>query len=642
MENLSSLDENVESFSSFIRLVEKFTPKDYMYMDSDSYYALHIFASYNEAQNSGVKNSVFNYINLTGSILGEKMLKSWLYKPLATIGKIEERQNTIECFADESSGGYLDELTSLMKNLGNIQVLNTTMTASSPKLSSWVSLESFLRTSIKIMTIIQSFTRFQQTVIAQQIIENVDINTLQNLLSRITKIIDFDSSKDWERVYVRDGVNKNLDDLRIKYNTLEEVLQGLAYDLGNVYKRFPNDTLNVVYIPQLGYLISIDNYFIEYAPKGWTEVFQTATTAYYKDETMEQMDEDYGDIYQLMVDYEIEIVYGLQSRFADEKCSLMLLKIGSLFAELDCFLSLTSVSILHDFVRPKMCEDPILFIEKGRHIIVEQSVPSFVPNDTTIPEHMLSIITGANSSGKSVYLTHIGIIVFLAHIGCYVPAIRATIGITDKILTRIVTREAIDKCESTFFIDLQNMSKCLSMCTPKSLMLIDEFGKGTDAVGGPSLLGAIIESLAQSEFTSRTIITTHFHELFKDGVLQNVEHVKHNHMDVVFTTQEQSSREKITYVFKLQEGLTTNSFGISCAEACGIPSNIIQRAREISEKPNKVLWADLDEENLKRAKHITHEFLLWDLENVNLPALEIRRTVETLISTPSSEFPQDT
>lgn len=581
-------------------------------MDPDSFYALQIFKPFNEPP-TGMKSCVFDYINMTGSVLGGKLLKSWMYRPSAKIEVIRERHETLGCLLEEQNARLHGELVTLMKKLGNIQVFTNTMCSSTPKLPTWQGLVIFLRNAIEIITVIQSFRQFQETSLGHMIVEQVDLRIVRSLLSSINEIIDFDSSKEWKRVYVKDGVNQGLDDLRMKYNTLEETLQVLAYDLGREYRQFPNDGLNVVYIPQLGFLISIDNQYLNDSPRQWTEIFQTITTGYYKDVTMEKIDEDYGDIYQLMVDCEIEILFNLQTKVNDESTTSMLLNLGWLFAELDCFLSLASVCALHDFIKPEMCEDHILFIEQGRHILVEQSVPSFVPNDTSIPEQTLSMVTGANSSGKSVYLISVGIIVFLAHIGCHVPARRATIGVTDKMLTRIVTREAIDKCESTFFIDLQNMSRCMTMCTPRSLMLVDEFGKGTDAVGGPSLFGAIIESLAQAEFTPRTIMTTHFHELFKDSVLQGTGRVKHSHMDVIFA-KEQNSAEKITYLFKLQDGLATDSFGINCAEVCGIPSHIIARAREISMMPYKILGNELDQEELNRAKHVTREFLLWDLE----------------------------
>ncbi len=634
MENLSLSDDMIFNFSTLILSAERFCSKDFVYMDPDSYYALHIFKPINESRRNGMKACVYDYLNLTGSVLGEKILRSWMYKPSARLNVIRERHDTIACLMNEQNGRYFDDLTSLMKNFGNLQVLTKAMTSSTPPLSTWVSMDAVLRKSAEILQVLHSFSAFQKTSLGQRISEEIDVNVLKTLITYVSHIIDFESSKEWKRVYVKDGVNKSLDELRMRYNTLEEVLHEMANDLGCIFQQIPQGVLNVVYIPQLGYLISVDTNHVSQVPHEWVEVFQTATTGYYKEGSMEKMDDEYGDLYQLMTDYEIEILYSLQCKFTEESSCATLLRVGSLFAELDCFLSLARVALLHDFVKPDMSEDPIIFIEKGRHIIVEQHVSSFVPNDTTIPELTVSVITGANSSGKSVYLTHVGIIVFLAHCGSYIPAARATIGVTDKILTRIVTREAIDKCESTFFIDLQKMSKCVSMCTSKSFLLVDEFGKGTDAVGGPSLLGAIIESLAQSEQTPRTIITTHFHELFSHGVLRGVENVKHNHMDVIFTRDQGQSTDKITYLFNLMDGLTTNSFGIDCAETCGIPPHIIVRAREIANMPSRLMASEqLDAKELERAKFITREFLLWDLEQDGLTNESLRHKVETMIGT---------
>lgn len=609
------MDDIPHGISHYIKSVRLHIFEDYLYIDRDSYFALQIFNSPTDHHHrSGIKGSVFDYMNMTGSPLGSKKLKSWFLSPLAKLENIKERHGIMKVLLDQNNSRFFTDLCHLEKNLGNIETILSAISTSKPNVLSWKNLDLYLRTSLEIYNIVSVFNDFHRTVLGQRLLNDVDTKAFKELLIDISALIDFESSEENNRVYIKDGFDPPLDDMRRTYTGLEQVLESLAAVLFQVYHQFPEEALNVAYIPQLGYLISIDISFIQVVPLEWVEVFKTDTTVYFKEDYMTRIDDEYGDIYQLMVDYEIELLHLLQRKIVDDGFIKSLLSASSLFAELDCYLSLASVALLHNFTEPKMVNDPIVFIEEGRHIILEQTVTSFVPNNTLIPERTLSVVTGANSSGKSVYLTHVGIIIFLAHLGSYVPATRATIGITDRLLTRIVTREAIDKCESTFFIDLKKMSKCLTMCTPKSIMLIDEFGKGTDTLGGPSLLGSIIEDLIHQESTPRCIITTHFHDLFKDGILENMDRVRHSHMDIVLS---EDGQQGITYLYQLKDGLCDNSFGIECAQVCGIPEKIIKRAREIavSRKHNQKITMELDQLQLERAKYATRDFLMWDVDS---------------------------
>lgn len=619
------------TLSSIVKSIEIFSASDFMYVDSDSLYALQIIKPPNAVTNHlhlSQKGSIIELLNRTGSSLGQKMFRSMLLSPSANAEMINKRLNIVALFVQEQNGQHLTELMKLEKSLGNINTIMDQISTGRANFVVWLNLEKFLNVALDILQIVHIMnsetTTATNCAFFDRILDGVDLSDLRHLIKEINFFIDFDASKEWKRVYVRDGIHEELDDLKKKYNDLEITLHDLAYELSKEY-RIEEDLVNVVYIPQLGYLVSVDIEPDFVFPEAWDEIFRTATHIYFKDHYMNQMDTEYGDVYQLIIDFEIELLYQLQTEVLEFSGILHVL--GSSFAELDCYLSLASSAILYDFCEPTIVEeDSIISIERGRHPLYEQQAAatttaaaatagSFIPNDTSITNTNVTVITGANGSGKSVYLSHVGLILYLSHIGSYVPASRAKIGLCDRLLTRIITRESIEKTASTFFTDLQRMSKCLQMKTERSVLLIDEFGKGTDTIGGPSLLGSIIQTLSESGVSCRTILTTHFHELFKTSILPAHIKLNHNHMKVLFSLNADTTPddvEKVTYLYQLQEGLCDNSFGIECASFCGIPSTIIQRAKEISneEDNGEQIAAEL---KLNRAKQITKDFLLWDL-----------------------------
>jgi DNA mismatch repair protein MSH5 len=239
----------------------------------------------------------------------------------------------------------------------------------------------------------------------------------------------------------------------------------------------------------------------------WERMFSSSTHTYFKNSNMTELDEKFGDIHGRILDMEIEIVQNLSQRVLEFE--EMLNKTSDICGELDSFIALARGAVFHNLTRPRINDDNTIEIQNGRHPLQELTVSAFVPNDTLIVggsgedlyEHpaigtqrsqgdprrtgpSVLLMTGPNFSGKSVYLKQVSVIVYMAHIGCFVPADTARIGLTDKILTRIATRESVSRIQSSFMIDLQQISIALNLATRRSLLVIDEFGKGTDSNDG--------------------------------------------------------------------------------------------------------------------------------------------------------------
>ena len=273
-------------------------------------------------------------------------------------------------------------------------------------------------------------------------------------------------------------------------------------------------------------------------------------------------------------------------------------------------------------------------ITSGRHPLQELVVPSFVPNNCAIgtgrtpfgPHNACSamVLTGPNHSGKSVYIKQTAIIVYLAHIGSFVPADKAIIGVTDKILTRLSTAESVSRNESAFAIELRQVSTAIKSATPQSLVLIDKFGKGTNADDGAGLLAATLDHfLTAGNSVPRFLLATHFHELFEGGYLVGCPNLGVFHMEVVTDPEAIQPESQITYLFTLKVGHSNSSFGGRCAALNGVPGAVVRRAEAISTLISRnedlvsacAKLSEQEEVKLQVAEEVARRFLGVDFDS---------------------------
>lgn len=391
-------------------------------------------------------------------------------------------------------------------------------------------------------------------------------------------------------------------------------------------------SVNVVYLPQLGYLAVIQADADE-PPEipGWESRFHTEDRYYYKTAEMEDLDDHFGDLYTLMIGKEIEIIQRLVEHLKGYETSI--LRTADAIAELDCILALARAARDFGLKRPIMREEPVLQIRGGRHILYESLVPRYIENDTMIASGgidglaSMMIITGANGSGKSAYGKQVALMAFMAQIGSFVPAEEARIGICDKIFTRLQTRESTSKHASAFMIDLGQVSQALRGATRHSLIIMDEFGKGTHPTDGAALLAGTIEYLLQG-VCPRSIVMTHFHELFSNHfITEDRLPVRFCHMKTLLT----NDSDDMQYLYKLVPSLSLTSNAAECALRHGIPKNIVDRAQEVTKcvtkfEISKLLDATLTIENIreiKAAEELAKRFLTWDIDPDSEDVIEI-------------------
>jgi len=342
------------------------------------------------------------------------------------------------------------------------------------------------------------------------------------------------------------------------------------------------------------------------------------------------------------IDEEVQVMMELSAAVLEHEESI--LSASELWGELDSFLALALAAEKYNWIAPRMTTSNIIDIVGGRHPLQELIVPAYVPNDCSLagghgagtfddPELPASandkyaspsmlILTGPNNSGKSVYMKQVALIVYLAHTGSYVPATRATIGVTDRILTRIATRETVVADESAFLVDVKQAAFSMNFATRRSLLLIDEFGKGTTSKSGSALLTAYLTYLLDlGSERPKVLAGTHFHEVFENELLKPGEHVAFAHMDVRLDSQAADAEDQVTFLYHLLPGRGLSSLGIMCAATNDIPDDVLQRAEEIvvlQERNENLVEAcsrmtPEDKERLAAAELIARRFLAMEV-----------------------------
>jgi len=337
--------------------------------------------------------------------------------------------------------------------------------------------------------------------------------------------------------------------------------------------------LRVIFLPQIGFLIALDRESSQNVPEGFEFFFSEESDSFFKNDDMKQLDEEEGDLDALIKDTELLIA----SRMEDEilEVEAFILNSFEVISELDVLLSFATCASDYDWNRPSLLDDGAgtIFIENGRQPLQELiSEHKYIPNDTMILEgNPINVITGPNYSGKSCYIRQVGILVYLAQIGCFIPCDKASISIADKIMARISLVESCSIPQSSFQMDLSQMATILRQCTSNTLVLVDEFGKGTAPASGMAVLAAALNKLGG--VGCKVLCTTHFLELFSLGILEDgTNGVKAFRMSI----HRPAGKDDIAIpLFKLELGVASSSDGLLCAKMAGIPKSIICRSEEI-------------------------------------------------------------
>ncbi|XP_066929961.1 mutS protein homolog 5-like isoform X1 [Clytia hemisphaerica] len=534
----------------------------------------------------------------------------------------------------------LNTLQDCLKNTKNIMRILGKMKSCGINVRDWQHLYKTIFHAICIGDICKGLSKDMHII--QEINETFS-KELLSLGNLIKHIIDFEESAFLQHFVVKTGVDEELDERKRTFDGIPNLMTKVAQsELSKLNRSITK--CSVTYLPQLGYLLNLPltddmkeagNYYIDPLLEF---KFMADEVVYYKSAGTQELDDQLGDLQCDIRDQETQIMHRLQDTIL--QYSEVLHKVIQLSAELDCLLALATSAKELNLVCPELLprEQDVLYIEEGRHLLQELCVAQFVSNTSHLSteEGKMRILTGPNASGKSVYMKQVGLIVYMAHIGSFVPAVSAKISIKSGIYTRIHTRETVSVPLSTFMIDLNQIVTSVNNADETALVIIDEFGKGTSATDGLALLASVLQFWSdENNQRPMVLVSTHFHQIRK--TVSPSSYVKYQTLDVMH-----GEDEELVFLYSLKEGYVEYSYAAHVARSVGIQADIVQRAKEITDcilkeqpiaKKNHPYKQREEEELIK----IADEFLTMDLSDENVIGLFIRRLCEEINEASATE-----
>ncbi len=553
------------------------------------------------------RNTLLYLLDATKTRMGARMLRSWIDCPL-------QHKKDIDYRLDAVSALYTDvrtrkSLREYLDSVYDIERLTSKIAYGSVNGRDCIALANSLRQIIPIVMLLGGIP----SDAIDSIVRNLD--PMDDVVSLIDSAIDPNPPvqiKDGG--LIRKGYNQEVDELRSISKDSKQWLDDLV---ANERESTGIKTLRIGYNRVFGYYIEVTKSFVSQVPS-YYERRQTLTNAErYITPELKKMEEKILGASDRLVTLETELFQQIKEALLSTTERLQ--QNASLLAELDVYQAFAEDAAAYRYVRPEVSDEPVLQIVNGRHPIVEKNLKnSFIPNDVTmdVEDNRLLIVTGPNMAGKSTYMRQVALITLMMHIGSFVPADSAKIGIVDRIFTRIGASDSLASGQSTFMVEMSEMANIVNNATKDSLLILDEIGRGTSTYDGLSIAWSVLEYIANPVLCgAKTLFATHYHELSElEGKLPGV---------VNYRITVKEIGEDILFLRKIVRGSADKSFGIQVAKLAGLPEDIIRRAKEILNQIERNDLLSTDKDTLNRAtsdntRDPVETAIINDLKNLNL------------------------
>jgi DNA mismatch repair protein MutS len=505
---------------------------------------------------------LFKTIDHTLTPLGKRCLKHWTYHPLKSKAAILQRQHAVALLKDNNR--VQEELNRLLRNLPDIEKSISRVSSGEATPKDLLALRNGLCRIPEIQSALAPLAQ------KNPLFTLSDIPEIRALL---TNAINPDVPlSNPEGKVIHAGYNKELDSIRDIQENARQLLKELQ---ANEIKRTKINSLKIGYTHVFGYYIEVTKTNLDSIPADYIRRQTLANAERFVTPQLKEYEEKMLNAQDTVVKIEAELLREIYTQILDNSIALNIFS-GQL-AVVDTLYSLSVLALSAGYAGPEISETTEITIQDGRHPIVENVLTSpFIPNDTSLDcdDNHLIVITGPNMSGKSTYIRQTAVLVILAQMGSFIPAKSATIGIVDKIFTRIGAHDEITKGQSTFMVEMSETAGILNNLSSRSLIILDEIGRGTSTYDGLSLAWAIAEYLQKHKV--RTLFATHFHEL--TALAKDYPGIKNYNVAV------KEINNEIVFLHKIIPGGTDESYGIYVAKLAGIPHEVIQRSKQILTK----------------------------------------------------------
>lgn len=554
---LDYLEKTTNAKLSHISSIQVYEDNDFLVMDDSSIRNLEITQNMRDGTSS---YTLFDCVNFTKTPMGGRLLRNWLLFPLINAKMIDERQIRIQKIVENRS--LLEKLKTDLSSILDIERLASriAMEKAHPK-----ELQA-LRLSLEMWTKVKSYLiDFDYSFVSSEDAQNI-CNLIEN------SILENPSTSLTDGGIIKEGWSEELDHWRNIHNNFNSILS--EYE-NEEREKTGISTLKIKYNNNAGYFIEVSKGKLSSVPSHFIMRRVLVNGDRYTTERLQKLEQDLNEASTKILELERDLY--LEIRDSLKKYVSYLHQISQEVANTDAICSYAQAAIQHKWVCPEITDDGIFEIKNGRHPVVEKHLPTgeFVPNDSFLSSDddeipSFALITGPNMAGKSTYLRQNALIALLAQTGSFVPADSAKLGIVDRIFCRVGASDNLAKGESTFLVEMTETANILHAATNRSLVIMDEVGRGTSTEDGLAIAKAVSEYLLDT-VKCKTFFATHYHELSR---LKHTS-LKFLCMDVL----EQNGR--VVFLRKIKEGVTENSYGIHVAKLAGIPPEVIDRANKI-------------------------------------------------------------
>lgn len=550
---------------SHIRNISRIEEERYVRLDKFTIRSLELLGSMHEGG-----SSLLSVIDRTVTAMGARLLKRWMVFPLKDKKPIEERLDIVEYYFREPE--FRDIIDENLRQIGDLERIISKVAAARVSPRELVQ----LKLALQAIEPIKKACEASSNAVLKQI--GAQLDCCADIRDRIASEIVSEPPLFLNKGgVIADGINEELDELRaIAYNGKDYLMQLQQRES----ERTGIPSLKISFNNVFGYYIEVRNTYKDNVPDEWIRKQTLVNAERYITQELKQYEEKILGAEEKILSLENRIYSELVSSLAEYINSIQV--DASHLARLDVLLSFANISRAYKYIRPQISEGYILDIKQGRHPVIERQMAvgeSYIPNDLYLDseKQQIIIVTGPNMAGKSALLRQTALITLLAQIGCFVPADSATIGLVDKIFTRVGASDNISAGESTFMVEMTEAANILNNLSPRSLVLFDELGRGTSTYDGMSIAWAIVEHIHESQKgRARTLFATHYHEL--NEMEKSFSRIKNYNVSV------KEIDGRVIFLRKLMPGGSEHSFGIHVAKLAGMPKSIVKRSEQILAK----------------------------------------------------------
>jgi DNA mismatch repair protein MutS len=585
--------------------IELYSPSEFMLLDEDTQRNLELLRTFAGEEQRG---TLYSVLDETLTPMGGRLLKRWLLHPLLDVNSINKRLEGVEAFTKNTP--LLEELRQNLKDIYDLERIISRLDTNVAKGKDLIALKESLSKIPEIKKIFKEYKTLP-ALLKKLTSELDDVKEVRGLIEKA--IVDDPPHIITEGGIIKEDYNKELDKLKKASREGKKWIAGLQ---AKEREKTGIKSLKVGFNKVFGYYIEVTKANLSQVPSDYIRKQTLVNCERFITVELKDKESLIIGAEEKMKEMEYEIFLAVRTDILKELGRIK--NTASITANLDVLSSLADIALKNDYCRPEITKTGKIQIKDGRHPVLEKVLDEpFIPNDTLLDneDHQLVIITGPNMAGKSTYIRQIALIVLMAQMGSFIPAKEASISVVDRLFTRVGATDDLTRGRSTFMVEMNETAQILRNATPKSLIILDEVGRGTSTYDGVSIAWAVAEYIHNNpKLSCKTLFATHYHEL--TGLVDYLERAKNYNIGV------KEWAGKITFIRKILPGAQDKSYGIHVASLAGLPDEVIKRANDILKSLEREKFISSKKGSIRKLKIKEDQLTFFSPQAQSNPVIE--------------------